>query len=66
VQQDKIVAVGFLTQRDLDELGPAFIRRVPIDREEMLVQILDELESVRATPLYQGIVLMPGHAVARR
>jgi hypothetical protein len=50
---DRIVAVGLLTQRDVNLLGPTFERLWPVedapDFEELLAAI-DEAEQDRPTP----------------
>ena len=33
---DRIIAVGFLTQRDIDMLGDGFRRHFPIEYEDIL------------------------------
>ena len=45
--QDRIVAVGLLTQTDLNLLGPAFTRAWPVESApvfEQLVQAIDEAD----------------------
>jgi hypothetical protein len=55
VAPEQIVAVGLLTQRDLDALGPAFTRAFPLDEAPCfnhLLQVIDEadreIDSVRS------------------
>jgi len=45
--QERIVAVGLLTQTDLNLLGPAFTRAWPVENKpvfEQLVQAIDEAD----------------------
>ena len=45
--QERIVAVGLLTQIDLNLLGPAFTRAWPVENKpvfEQLVQAIDEAD----------------------
>ena len=60
--EDWIVAVGLLTQSDLDILGPAFKRAYPIDESPCFVQLLqaiDEADQLQQ-PLSDGRILAPG------
>ena len=49
MDQDRIVAVGLLTERDLDLLGPAFKWAWPVESEpeifEKLLRAIDEAEA---------------------
>ena len=49
---DKVVAVGLLTQRDLDVLGRQFTRHLPIPQDANqfadLLRKLEEIPAVRA------------------
>ena len=44
--EDRIVAVGLLTQSDLDVLGPSFERAYPIDESPCFVQLLRAIDEV--------------------
>lgn len=52
---DEIVAVGFLTQRDLDVLGSGFRRVVPLTRDGAFDDLLAQLDHVRAVPTAHGL-----------
>jgi hypothetical protein len=47
---DRVVAVGLLTQRDLDVLGTGFKRVFPIGDDGDFGDLLRALERVEATP----------------
>lgn len=47
---DAIVAVGLLTQRDLDVLGSGFRRSFPVSQDaafDDLIQALDSIEAIK-------------------
>ena len=44
--KNRIVAVGLLTQDDLDVLGPAFERAYPIDESPCFAQLLQAIDDV--------------------
>lgn len=57
VTKERIVAVGLLTQRDLDVLGTGFHRRFPIEADENddggfaeLITQLDKIDTITADP----------------
>lgn len=41
---ERIVAVGLLTQRDLDALGPTFTRVWPVDQTPCFPQLLQAID----------------------
>lgn len=43
---DRIVAVGFLTQNDLDVLGKGFNRLFPVDDDTIFDDLLKQLDEV--------------------
>lgn len=45
---DKVVAVGLLTQRDLDVLGVGFTRHFPAPNDDIFADLLKQLDSVPA------------------
>lgn len=50
---DPIVAVGLLTQRDLDVLGSGFRRSFPVHEDtafDDLLQALDSIEAIKPPP----------------
>ncbi len=56
--RDSIVAVGLLTQRDLDVLGKGFDRHFPVDDDDMFADLLAKLDHVEAVPLGKGVSLV--------
>lgn len=54
---NRIVAVGFLTQRDLETLGSRFDRAFPIHHDTMFDDLLRRLDDVEAVPVEAGVVL---------
>jgi len=46
VPSDRIVAVGFLTQNDLDVLGKGFNRLFPVDDDTIFDDLLKQLDEV--------------------
>jgi hypothetical protein len=48
--RDKIVAVGLLTQRDLQALGSGFDRAFPVEGLEGFEDLLAQLDHVEAVP----------------
>jgi hypothetical protein len=57
VQVDRIVAVGFLTERDLRMLGDGFRRYAPVPDDDIFRDLLEKLDEVEATPLGRGVTL---------
>lgn len=41
---ERIIAVGLLTRRDLDLLGPAFARAWPVDQSPCFTQLLRAID----------------------
>jgi hypothetical protein len=54
MSRDRIVAVGLLTQRDLDVLGSDFHRLFPVDEDEAFAALLRELDDVPAVSCASG------------
>ncbi|WP_375403541.1 hypothetical protein [uncultured Sphingomonas sp.] len=46
---DRIVAVGLLTRRDLDVLGLGFSRHFPVAEDDAFGELLAKLDGVEAT-----------------
>jgi len=59
---ERIVSIGFLSQRDLQRLGDNFTRHVPVQDDEMFDDLLAELDKVEASPLGKGVVIIPHKA----
>jgi hypothetical protein len=57
---DRIIAVGFLTQHDLNVLGRGFTRHFQVDHEDVFADLLAKLDQVEATPDAGGVRLTPG------
>ncbi|NYT40734.1 hypothetical protein HZY97_08195 [Sphingomonas sp. R-74633] len=55
----KIVAIGLLTQADLERLGNSFRDAIPINDDHIFADLLDRLDQIEVEPLGRGIVLMP-------
>jgi hypothetical protein len=47
----RIVAVGLLTQHDLDRLGSAFSRAIPVEDDGMFDDLLAQLNDIHIEPL---------------
>lgn len=54
---ERVVAVGFLSQTDLDQLGSAFTRHFPVEYDDMFADLLAKLDQIDATPHGRGVVL---------
>jgi hypothetical protein len=52
--EDKIIAVGLLTQRDLDRLGSGFQRLYPVPHDDAFTGLLRQLERVEPSPTRRG------------
>lgn len=57
--EDRIVSIGLLTQRDLDNLGTAFRRQIPIDEDDMFSDLLEKLDQIDVAPHGKGVTIMP-------
>ncbi|WP_447725892.1 hypothetical protein [Sphingomonas koreensis] len=53
--QDRIVAVGFLTDADLRLLGERFDRYFPVEQEDVFADLIAELDKVEAIPFGKGV-----------
>lgn len=47
---ERIIAVGPLSERDLDVLGRGFSRFFPVSREDVFADLLGRLDLIEATP----------------
>jgi hypothetical protein len=47
---DRIVAVGLLTRRDLDVLGRGFLRHFPVAEDDQFADLLAKLDGVEGVP----------------
>ena len=53
MDQDRVLAIGLLTRRDLDLLGPTFDRLWPVDEAPAfteLIRAIDEVDRALAEP----------------
>ena len=57
MSKDQVVAVGFLTSRDLELLGTGFHRHFPVARDDVFADLLAKLDQVEAVPLGRGVTL---------
>jgi hypothetical protein len=57
VAKDQVVAVGFLTTRDLELLGAGFQRHFPVDHDDVFADLLIQLDKVEAVPLGKSVAL---------
>ena len=56
---DRLVAVGFLTDADLRLLGERFERYFPIEHEDVFAELVSELDKIEATPFERGVSIQP-------
>ncbi len=59
---ERIVSIGFLSERDLQRLGATFTRHIPVEHDDMFADLLAELDKVEASPLGKGVVIIPHKA----
>ena len=43
---EKIVAIGLLTQRDLDVLGSGFKRVFPVEKDDSFADLIERLDAI--------------------
>ena len=58
----RVVSIGFLTARDLDRLGTTFTNHIPAPADDSFSDLLARLDHVEATPLGNGISILPTDA----
>lgn len=54
---DRIVAVGFLSQADLTLLGSGFTRQFPVIHDDIFADLLGQLDKIDVSPHGNGVVL---------
>jgi hypothetical protein len=59
--EDRIVAVGLLTQGDLDRLGTGFRNVIPVKRDSMFDDLLAQLDQIEIEPTQNGVMLRSEH-----
>lgn len=57
MDKDRIVAIGFLTQRDLEILGSTFTRHFPVIDDDSFADLLDKLDRVEVRRIDDSLVL---------
>ena len=55
---ERIVSIGFLTERDLVRLGAAFTKHIPVSEDDIFADLLSQLEHVEAVPCGDGISIV--------
>ena len=63
VSQDRIVAVGFLSEADLARLGSGFTRHFPVTQDDLFADLLAKLDDVEAIPVGEGVMLQHHHQI---
>ena len=56
---DRIVSIGFLTEADLKMLGSNFDRHFPVAYDDLFAELIEQLDTIEASPLGKGVVLRP-------
>ena len=54
-----VVALAFLTQQQLDQLGAGFRNYLPVQQDDVFDELLAKLDQAEAAPLGRGVTLMP-------
>lgn len=54
---ERVVAFGFLTNRDLELLGGGFTRHFPVTNDDLFAELIDKLDQVEIAPADRGIIL---------
>ena len=57
--EERIVSIGFLTERDLNRLGMNFTNHIPVPDDDIFSDLLAQLDTVEAVSLGNGIAIMP-------
>jgi hypothetical protein len=60
--QDRVVSIGFLTERDLERLGSAFTNHIPVPTDDIFGDLLAQLDRIEAVPVEAGIAIIPTKA----
>ena len=56
--EDRIVSIGFLTQRELDRLGSTFTSHIPVPTDDIFGGLLAKLDQIEAVPTGDGIAIV--------
>lgn len=54
---ERVVAFGFLTNRDLELLGSGFTRHFPVTNDDLFAELIDKLDRIEIAPADHGIIL---------
>ena len=54
---ERVVAFGFLTNRDLEMLGSGFSRHFPVTNDDLFVELIEQLDRIEIAPADRGIIL---------
>lgn len=57
MSRERIVSIGFLTDRDLEILGKGFVRHFPVPEDDIFADLLSRLDEIEVSPLSDGVVL---------
>lgn len=57
--EERIVSIGFLTERDLNRLGAAFTNHIPMPADDIFGDLLAQLDQIEAVPTPDGIAIIP-------
>ena len=60
-----VVALAFLTQQELEQLGTGFRTYLPVREDDVFDGLLAKLDQVEAAPLGRGVTLMPLQSTRR-
>ncbi len=54
---ERVVAFGFLTNRDLELLGSGFNRHFPVTNDDLFAELIAQLDRIEIEPADRGIIL---------
>lgn len=54
---ERIVSIGFLTERDLEILGTGFQRHFPLPQDDLFADLIGRLDQIEISPLADGVAL---------
>lgn len=66
VSRERIVSVGFLTERDLALLGEGFDRHFAIPQDDLFADLITQLNEIKIGSLDGGAVVKASKAHGRR
>jgi hypothetical protein len=56
---ERIVSIGFLTQRELERLGSSFTAHIPVPADDSFGDLIAQLDRIEAVPVPEGIAIIP-------